>query len=588
MIIGIREYSGSFPEGAALYDIVYRSDLNKTFIYLDSGWTEHPYEASTPDVFIPRDGLTRSAYIGRDWNTFVAELLAFIKAKFGENAYQDFSASDMGKILFETFAFVGDTLSWYQDFKASENFLLTANLRKNIARIAYQLAYKIGKASPARAMATLTLRRPYTFPVTVPQGFQFMGGQLIYELQNSVTFPAGETTLPDSEKAKASLVEGERRTMIFTSDGSSNQQFSLTAIPQGKFLARGYTEVYVDGTLWTEVDFWSFENREEYIISYEDDPPTLRFGDQRVAKVPLAGQTIKVVFRFCSGAAGNVLAGVINKAVMPIIVLGQAIEIQCTNAERAQGGTDAEATEHIRALAPRYFLTKDRAVSKDDIELLVANFQSTGGLVASKVRAVSLYDCMSDSTLASLLNRIVTEPAETRAVLKMAIIDYLNSMLTGGRDGNVMKLLVLMKDGNGNYIDPDSGYLSELTDYLLTRKIPTVRFVGEKHPTAELLRHASMTVYAKCSPQHNRDTVKATIAMALESMFSNLEFGNSLMLSDIYAIIEALDGVVWSNVVFADPAEDGVIKDAYGNLIINSDLLFVPGTIDITVEKSVS
>lgn len=587
MIIGIREYT-EFPEGAALYDIIYRSDLNKTYIYLDSGWTERPYEASTPDTFIPRDGLTRSAYMGRDWDTFVAEVLAFIKAKFGESAYQDFSASDMGKILFETFSFVGDTLSWYQDFKASENFLLTANLRKNIARIAYQLAYKIGKASPARAMATLTLRQSYAFPVTVPKGFQFKGGSQTYELQNDVTFPAGMTELPDSEKPKASLVEGEQRTMVFTSDGSANQQFFLTAIPQGKFLAQGYTEVRVDGTLWAETDFWSFENREEYILSYEDSPPTLKFGDQRVAKVPLAGQTIQVTFRFCSGAAGNVLAGIINKAVVPVIVLSQAIEIQCTNADRAQGGTDVESTEHIRALAPRYFLTKDRAVSNDDIELLVANFQSTGGSVASKVRSVMLYDCEDDPTLAALLDRIVTDVTTSRDVLKLAIVDYLNSMLTGGRDGNVVKLLVLMKDGDGNYIDPDAGYLSELTNYLMTRKTPTVQFIGEAHPTTVLLRHASMTVYAKCGPQYNKDTVKASITTALEEMFSNLEFGNSLMLSDIYAIIEALEGVTWSSITFADPTETGVTKDGHGNLIINPDLLFVAGTVEITVEKSVS
>lgn len=601
MIVGIREYIGEFPASPELYDIVYRSDLNKTYIYLSTGWTERPYDTSTPDKFVPRDTLTRSAYMGRDYNTFVQEILAFIKSKFGESAYQDFSESDMGKVLFEAVAYVGDTLSWYQDFKASENFLLTANLRKNVARIAYQLAYKIGKSSPARALLTLTLPQTYGFEVLVPQGFLFKGGGLTFQLTENVSFPAGTTELPEGEKPKAIVVEGETRTMSFISDGSANQEFELTDVPEGKELAQEMTTVLVDGAEWDETDFWSFENLAEYIISYEQNPPVLKFGDHRVARVPLAGQNIQVTFHYCSGSLGNVLAGAINQSVRPLIVFGQSIEVQCSNAVKAEGGNDVESTEHVRSLAPRYFLTKDRAVSNPDIELLIQNFQSSTGSVADKVRSLIVYNCLQDSTLAGLLDLIVTDISTPREVIKMAIVDYLNGFFSGGRDGNVIKLLVLMRDQSGNLVNPDSQYLTDLITYLDERRIPTVRFIGEADPANLLLRQADLNIYAKCGAAYNKDVVKATISTAIDDMFYGLEFGASLRVSDIYAIIEALPGVVWSNIVLAPavalpstglttpvPGEDGVVKDEYGNLIINSDLLFVKGdTINISVDKQV-
>lgn len=610
MIVGIPEYTGTvpdcFPSDPELYDIVYVSTVNKTYIYLSTGWTERPYDISSPDKFIPRDTLTRSAYMGRDYNTFVQEILAFIKSKFGESAYQDFTESDMGKVLFEAVAYVGDTLSWYQDFKASENFMLTANLRKNVARIAYQLAYKIGKASPAKALMTLTLPQTYAFDVIVPAGFSFKGGDLTFQLLEDVVFLAGATELAAGEASKAIVAEGETRTMSFISDGSANQSFELTEVPEGKELAQGMSTVLVDGAEWDEADFWSFDNLAEYIISYEQTPPMLKFGDQRVARVPLAGQVIQITFHYCSGSVGNVLAGAISRPVSPLIVFGQSIEVGCTNVARAEGGNDIESTEHVRSLAPRYFLTKDRAVSNPDIELLIQNFQSSTGSVADKVRSLVAYNCLQDSTLAALLELIVTGTIISREALRLAIVNYLDGFFSGGRDGNVIKLLVLMRDQSGNLTDPDVQYLTELIAYLNERRIPTVRFIGEENPTTILLRKADLTVYATSGAAYNRDVVKASISSAINTMFYNLEFGTSLRVSDIYAIIEAIPGVVWSNIILAPTVPlpgtglttpvidlagvtiDGVVKDEYGNLIINSDLLFVKGdNINISVDKQI-
>src|SRR5215467_14950465 len=94
-----------------------------------------------------RDNQQVIDYLARDFSSFRKALVDLIPAKIPE--WTDRSEADLGVVLIELFAYMGDILSYYQDRLANEAFLTTAQERRSVINHLRLLGYEMAPAAPA-------------------------------------------------------------------------------------------------------------------------------------------------------------------------------------------------------------------------------------------------------------------------------------------------------------------------------------------------------------------------------------------------------------------------------------------------------
>jgi hypothetical protein len=100
----------------------------------------------------------------------------------------------------------------------------------------------------------------------------------------------------------------------------------------------------------------------DFVVENElDGISYLRFGDDVLGEMPLAGSTFTATYRIGNGRAGNVGP----EAISRIATKGAGIK-RVRNPLPASGGTDPEPMEQVRLYAPQAFRTQERAVTEAD------------------------------------------------------------------------------------------------------------------------------------------------------------------------------------------------------------------------------
>ena len=313
------------------------------------------------------------------------------------------SETDVGTVLLELFAHLGDVLGYYIDAAANESFLATAQTRRSVIDHLRLIGYRLATAAPASAELTLTIPAPCTGPVTIRRGDAFTtrstsdtpsvrfeyprADDLVLACSDfdpvGTTMLRARTTIPVSE---GRLVRDD---VLGVSDGTPGQRFALTRSrpilsPAGALAATPALEVVSETggapTRWRIQETLAFSGPDQHDVVVEidaDDRGEIVFG----AVVPPAGAEVRATYRVGGGAHGNVAPGTIQTiAAAPELVLRAA---SVTNAAAATGGAERESIEHATASAPRVFRSLGRAVTAGDFEALAAVFAGVG-----KVRAV--------------------------------------------------------------------------------------------------------------------------------------------------------------------------------------------------------
>jgi hypothetical protein len=328
----------------------------------------------------PQTNINRARFVGRDFFTFLDDIIARIQALF-VTEFNDFVVSGTGQMLIDIVAWACETLSFYIDRQASESYLATARTRKGISRLARQLGYKMSAAVAATVDLEVNLAAIQPFGVTIPVGFKFKGPKgLVYEAVEAVTFPTGEG--PDSPSRTVGVREGETRVEIFTSNGAKNQSFRLN--PQkGRFIAGSGFLCRVAGTPWNESDILTFDPTNQFEVNYNDVPPTLRFGNGVAGNIPAVGAEVRSEYVATSGKAGAAQSDTINDVVSPLVVAATIIPLTITNPLPTTPGADQEDLDRTRTTAPGYYKARDVAVTREDYEgLSLAYVDALAGAVA--------------------------------------------------------------------------------------------------------------------------------------------------------------------------------------------------------------
>ena len=339
--------------------------------------------------------LTRAQYSGIDFNTALDDLRSRIQVQFA-STYTDFAVSSLGIMLLDSVAFGIDTLSFYLDRRATDSYLSTARTRKAVARLTKQLGYKMRPATASSTDLDVSVQTG-GISITVPKGFKFKGpNSLIFESGEAVIWAGSETGVTKS----IPVYEGETIAESFVSDGTPNQVFQLSRVPSQKFIAAGTVKVLVNGTEFKESEFITFDSTDQFECGYNDDPPTLRFGDGRGAgNIPTTGATVSVTYVASMGLTGMVPAGTIVKEQNPLVISFQPIKMTVNNQLGSVGGSDPEDLDHAKLFAPQVFKSRDVAVTGSDYEALSGAYSDPLYGRVAVARALSSRSAASDTYL---------------------------------------------------------------------------------------------------------------------------------------------------------------------------------------------
>jgi hypothetical protein len=353
----------------------------------------------------PQANINRARYAGKDFFTFVDDLVARIQVLF-VTEFNDFVTSGTGQMLIDIVAWAAETLSFYIDRQATESYISTARTRKGVVRLARQLGYKVSGAVAAAVDLTVTLGAVQATPTTVPLGFQWKGpNDLVFETVENVTFLAGDG--PASVPRKVGIRQGTTRVEIFTSTGDRSQVFRLSP-GKGNTIAGDSVACRVAGADWVENEIITFDATDQFETGLGDDPPTIRFGNGVAGNVPVVGAEIRVQYFSTTGSGGLVQSGTITQPVSPLVVGATIVPLIATNADPTTGGADQESLDRVKSNAPRVFRAHTVAITRDDYESLSQAYTDPLAGSVAVAQAFVARSADDDLQLQVLLNSIRT------------------------------------------------------------------------------------------------------------------------------------------------------------------------------------
>jgi len=333
---------------------------------------------------------TAVRYGARDFDTFVDDLLKYLKDNYGD-LYNDYSASSLGMMLVDLYAYGMSQLGWYLDRRATESYLETAKKRGTVAMLARQLGYPVEGAASGTTSVQMTPSAAKDFEWEVYTGYQFQGPNgLVFEALEDVDWASGESGAKD-----VSVRQAETKQITSVGTGLASQVVRLPqSYGENTYLLPDSVQVFVDGLSWPVNDFLEFGATNQCEVHYLGEPPFVRFGDGVAGNKPPAGAEIRVLFAVTAGQQGNVASASITSTVRPLIQRSEVIDITVTNSSPATGGADPESIESIKANAPQYYASRGVAVTADDYIALARAYSDAqyGRVMSANAFVARTYD----------------------------------------------------------------------------------------------------------------------------------------------------------------------------------------------------
>lgn len=304
-------------------------------------------------------------YTDKDFSSLRERLINLVRSAFPD--WTDFNIATFGNILLELFAFVGDTLLYYQDNQARESRISSAKLRRSLLTLAKLVNYQPSGATAATAELTLTLAAVPVADVTISEGDTFR----TLEISNPVIFQAlADATIPAGTNPPSIIFDVENSlpsSQASVSNGLANQEYQLDDTP------------YLDDSLsisagngaYTQVDNFldSTSSDRHFTVSVdENDRATVRFGNGTNGAIPTG--TVSFSYKTGGGSSGNVNPGTIVRADTAYTdAFGNPVQVSVTNNTKASGGDDRDTVEAIRSAAPLSLRALNRTVAREDFEI---------------------------------------------------------------------------------------------------------------------------------------------------------------------------------------------------------------------------
>ncbi|MCC6310987.1 MAG: putative baseplate assembly protein [Trueperaceae bacterium] len=438
-------------------------------------------------------------YSSRDYEAIRDDMVRAIP--FYTEEWTDHNPTDFGIVLIELLAFVADGLHYYIDRAAAEAFLPTAIKRQSVINLLKLIDYELRSAVPASADVTFTLPQVFPEDVRIPAGTRLAtaaeAGEdpVEFETVADLVIPAAET------EGTVSAVEGRTQEEIAgRSDGTPFQRIRLSGAP----IVDGTLRILIDEGAgeepWTEVDSFVRTgplDRHYYVQRDEQDRLTVFFGDNAQGRIPGAGASIRAVYRVGGGVRGNVGAGTIGTVVSVLTHRGSPLTVQVANPLAASGGEERQSIEDAKRQGPRTLRAMGRAVTLDDFEILAEDFPGI-----ARARALLGAGAEGGCCCGVTVHVVPEGGGQMSADLRERLLARLEAVKMAG---------TCLELADAEYVEVD---------------IDGVVFVGPTFVQAE---------------------VEQVFLDELDRFFlldgAFVDFGRGVFLSDLYALIDGVDGV---------------------------------------------
>jgi len=581
--------------------------------------------------------LVRSTLFGKDFDTYVTEIIATMKLIFGEEITANWTApSSPGRTLIEATAFALSTAAWYGDRQADDTNLRDVRIRTAAVTIARQLGYKPSAAVPPAVSITMTLdNAPTVTRLTLEAGRVLVGPNgLTYLMSEEVIFDVGEVG-PKTFTA----IEGTSVEEIFTGTGLPNQFYLLETIPAGQSIAQDTPRAYVNSFEWVENALLAYEQTNQFEIGYGFNPPRLQFGDGIAGNIPSEDAEIRVSYITTSGPAGVVQANTVVAFQSPLVAGPETLTAVLVHDEPSTPGGPRESIDSIKVNAPQVFQTAGRAVTQADYDALINAFVdpiygavaigratvprsvdqdaealtiiaeieegcplalalttildgpfvvgevvtgATSGATALVIGVVgsslSVIRQSGDLVVGESISGVTSLATGTIATISLSstaerLRSYWDKVLASNCQANVVIAQVLAADAVGRYVAAPQGLAEALETYLDALAESTVK-VRVTDGSVNLLA-VDLTVSIQLDPaittEAGQQTVVTDVRAALETELLGRAYGDSLRISDLYTIADAISGVVYSNIaVTAINGATPTRLNSFGDLVIES------------------
>ena len=350
----------------------------------------------------------RVDYTSKDYASLREAMLQLAREKL--DGWTDHSPNDLGVVLLELFAYLGDILLYYQDRIADEGYLHTAVERRSVVNLLHLIGCELRPPRAASADLTLLFEEGAADEIAIQPGtefetpaaitgeavrFRYLGKdplvRALADLKTTilkgkvlrVLGPLGED--PHARAGGLPVVQvdaGIEDEVVGSSDGTAGQRFALARAP------------LIDGTLVVEVDegvgpvpwirtaslLYSLASDPHYVVRRDEhDVAWVEFGDGKYGSVPRRGRNnVTADYLVGGGEKGNVPPRTITRAVTEIPGLHSVFNVRA-----ASGGGERESIEEAVGRGPQLFRSMGRAVTARDYEAWAREF----GVAKAQARA---------------------------------------------------------------------------------------------------------------------------------------------------------------------------------------------------------
>ena len=352
-------------------------------------------------------------YTSRDYQALLEDLTSLVNVRTNY-AWTADDPSDLGTILLESFAYMGDIQSYYIDRVANELTLDTAARRKTLVDLGKLYGYKVSGPTPARL--NVVFENISDEAIDIPVGTQVLA-TLLYGDFTEIYFEttASATQLAPGDTVTLACQEGktvntDRPDLISpttnkplpvnlgVSDGTSQQIVELidTNVVDESIVV--YVGQGVAFTPWNYVESLTEAGPNQLVFTTNVDADgnvSLEFGDGINGAIPPANQVISALYRISAGASGNLNSGTIEEVTfIPGNILPEAVGyLSVSNPAAAFGGADGDDNDQIRAKVKNAITTRRRAVTLTDYAALASQVSGVGRTksIAGVYSSVTLY-----------------------------------------------------------------------------------------------------------------------------------------------------------------------------------------------------
>lgn len=363
----------------------------------------------------------------------------------------------------------------------------------------------------------------------------------------------------DNEIHIVRLYEGEVNQQTWISTGETFQEYELTYRDE---IDNNELNVFVDAPdgfggfvistdPWINVNTETFEiNDPGYYIQHFEELK-IKFDDGQRFQIPLVNERVRIIYVKTQGAAVNGNAATIS--IDSSVTFFD--ELTVTRLGVLENGVDEESMDAIRANAPLYYTTQNRAVTQDDHNILVKKY--------------SQFDTFFDAFLWGGELEYVEEVEQPPAsgIFYKRLVEFWPTKEFPFIDVGHVYCTALKDDFD--YLNQTE--IDDLLDFLDVTKIVAIfyRFLQPQ------LVHFLPTINIKHESVLNLDTV--AIAEQIDTWLNdNLEgFNKTFHLSNLVKFVDSIDEVIETSITYTTRV---TVKDT-GYVAVRLWNEIVPGSI---------